>query len=79
MTKFDWEKAERQDKVRRFPLVRDYDSTATGSSPNLSFVAQRPGICETCRQPYSVGDRITVNVNGLLVHSGGCPRKIRGV
>jgi hypothetical protein len=76
MTKLDWEKAARYDKVRRYPPVDPFESTPSGRQGKRPvFRAKRPGVCATCRRPFLIGDRIKVNVNGDIVHGQGCPKK----
>jgi hypothetical protein len=76
MATLDWEKANRNDKVRHYPPVDAFESTPSGRQGKKPvFQAKRSGVCATCRRPFLIGDRIKVNVNGDIVHGRGCPKK----
>lgn len=80
MSKLNWEKLNRYDKLRRAPLFGSSLGSAKAAKQrsrtvNRAWLAKFPGECANCHGRFNAGVSIRFNAQQKIVHGFGCPKK----
>lgn len=85
MTRLNWERANRDDKVRIRPVsatgidrLVKFREQRRNRGRRRSFSARYPGWCANCKKPFGVGTLITRSAKGRIVHGSSCPGSSAG-